>query len=252
MKIDDSNKSYSYLIAGILIISVLSIFLAFALGNGSVFNLEQNAVNSTALQKTQDNNLLYTGNDICVSIAQKRDWNDLDTAEGHLKILEHNIPDFETQGVPLCIDDALVANWYVLVESKGGYHPVTCGTRIDIYQEKTYADGSVVRDWLGYIKVTWTIELDPPCCTVIYRANFDVFSDDASDPDCIHIESNKFPESSIIPPWRLEKCVPDTQDLDKWVDIELKSKWAVCGDSSQCFEIILIPKNKFPGSPIPD
>jgi len=238
MKIDNSNKGYARFIAGILVASIIAIFMASTLGFGSSFDLKQNAVNTNAegFQPNQRKSVLYNdlGDNNHVSVAHERNWCHVDTEEGSLIILEDNVPDFETDGVPLCIKQDIVDNWHVYIESKGGYHPSNNpeNNKIKIYQKKSDC-------FLGTIYITWedVTPDDADCCTTIWMASFTVVAKDGS--DCIAIESNKFPESSITSPWSLDKCVPEATDLDKWVRICLESEWCGCGCDSQCFEIIL-------------
>jgi hypothetical protein len=229
MKLNDSNKRYTTIIIGILVFFVLSFITACILGFGD--NLAYNQNESNRLDVDSPSNQVKTGNNEVVSVAQRKSICGLDTEVGSIDIIDSNLPTI----VPLCITDATVAPWFVEVKVIGGYIP--CDGYVNLYQDKA--------GYIGRLNLDWDI-IDQGCCYTIYNVTFDV----ATQCECIHVNSNHFPE--VCDGWVLDKKVDGTQYLGKWVDLCLTTKWKGCDEEYQKFEIILAPKWCFRSPQLPE
>jgi hypothetical protein len=248
MKIDDSNKRYSMIIVGILLITVLPVFVAFSMGvmGSRVFSdyCAQPIGGGLPEQsgKTDSENTLnnYQGNDKLVTGSKKGcdfpyDW---DTEKGKIDVDIDQDPDYE---LPLCIksttdltelNNALNITAYVC----GGYCP-----QDDWSQLKLIQCGNVY--WLG---IDWTYVGHPTippydccCCWKEWEAEFYYISD-----ICL-TKSSQLPDTpSCLPICSHDKVWPD--DI-KEVELELKIKWEGCH-----FWTIPSSDFQFPESPTPE
>jgi len=147
-------------------------------------------------------------------------WGPLCTVKGSIDITGSNLP----SELPLCIDNAYLANWWVEVLSYGGYEP---------------HDGYIVvwqkGEIKGYINVQWTYDRDGQCCAYDYWIA--TFHTD----NMICLESNQYPD---VAPWIIE--VPDGQQMipGKEVYFCITTYWTGCvpgGDQ----DFTIIPSHSY-------
>ena len=137
-----------------------------------------------------------------------------DTEPGTLEVIEEVLP---VDPLPLCIDDAYLANYHVIVRSIGGYSPKSA----KIFLNQMKGDDC----WEGVINADWTYTTVPGCpCAVDYTFTFSV-----DEPICL--DSNHLPEG-----------FDQTVTLDKWVEAWYCSLWEGCHEVSQEFTVILAHK----------
>ncbi|MFX1377281.1 MAG: hypothetical protein ACFFA0_15885 [Promethearchaeota archaeon] len=236
MRIDTANQRQSKFIVGILVITVFTICFAIVLGYGDYLKDEPDNCYLSNSNCSPNAIEVCSGNNDLVTVTQRKELEDLDTEKGKIEIIKEELPAWTV--VPLCIDDDLVAPYYVLVKVTGGYKPYD-GWSIKLYQDRD--DDKNNKEYIGTIKMVPTIvpELSG-CCWTVYNITFDVVG-------CIKVESNHFPD--IPAGWDLIKEVPCTPDLNKEVDIVISTHWYGCGEPYQRFEVILSQKNVFPDSP---
>ena len=110
MVIDCSNKRRSLMIAGILVITILSVLAVFILGLGvkGLINQDINDFSSGKVieEKSKPDNI---GNIDTVLVAQICDWDDFDTEKGHIKITDGYIDSV----MPLCVNDGTIGDWWL-------------------------------------------------------------------------------------------------------------------------------------------
>ncbi|MFX1324967.1 MAG: hypothetical protein ACFE8N_08415, partial [Promethearchaeota archaeon] len=184
MKIDNSNKRYSTIFAGILVILVLSILVAFLIGCGdhNIYNQDKVKIASKKANLSPDCYRLGRdgGKSKDVPVAQDFCWLDIDTERGTMewKVVLDGIEWKSDTGyvaeefeIPLCIkdiDDISDANydlldpslWYIEVIVTGGYEPKAPPTYLNRIKF-TQKDGLE-----GYVDVIWDQgQYVGPCCT---------------------------------------------------------------------------------------
>jgi hypothetical protein len=256
MKLDDSNKRYSAIIAGILIISVASIFVANLMGlrgysirSSSNLQLESAGIpfcDENSKSGVIEGDSHNRTND--VHIAQWCEVDCIDTEPGKIEVHEvyyDNVP------LPLCVTAETVDDWYVIVNVTGGYE-FTDGS-IEFYQGKTGAKELVWNDciqgmYLGYDldSMDVTDQYKPPDCTEECCCCWKMIKIYVN-PSCNNwacLDSNQMPE--ICGDCWFE--VPPV-DLDKEVMIKIKTEWEGCPSPDQQFEIIYAHKNCVHGIP---
>ena len=132
MRIDTTNQRQSKFIIGILVITVFSVCIAIALGYGGHLTAKPHdyySPNSNFSSNSIENS---SGNKEIVTITHRKELLGLDTEKGKIEILNEYLPAWTV--VPLCIDDALVAPYWVQIKVTGGYHAYD-GWFIDFYQD---------------------------------------------------------------------------------------------------------------------
>jgi len=145
---------------------------------------------------------------------------DLDTKRGTLEIVDSNLP---CGPLPLCITQEWLDQWYVVVDSLGGYEfqggmMVIKQKDIDDQYIKIIAKRSAFRH---------------PAMT--YGLYFEL-----CDPDHpIVLESNHVPDIIGDPSWL---CVIPDKTLDKEVDLCFVTTWTGCFKPDQNFLVILAHK----------
>ena len=235
MKIDTTDSRQSKYIVGILVITVFAVCVGILFGFGGNLKIKHDDYNLLNSSLSSDFTEDSSGN-IFETVAQGMELFDLDTAVGSIEGLGEWLPAWEV--VPLCIDDALVAPYWITVKVIGGYKPYG-DWFIDIYQD-TKVDK--LRQMIGQIEMIYTLDTSlSGCCYDVYRITFDVVG------DCFKVESNHFPDFPAG--WVLTENVECTPDLNKEVDIEISTFWYGCGEPYQRFELILFQKIIFPESP---
>ncbi|MFX1380513.1 MAG: hypothetical protein ACFFA4_15615 [Promethearchaeota archaeon] len=243
MKLDDSNKRYSHFIAGILIISLASIFLACALGvwDHKVIS-NNNPLPNGVVTSWSNGNKITENNDFVIppGVASlpthEKVCRKLDTVEGW--IFFDQVP---VEDLPLTITQAVVDDWgYAHAYSYGGYSFVEGGA--DLYQKD---DG-----WIG--SITYSIEGTPVETTEI-AVGIDLDGDTIMEDDytvmdytikltldqaVINIDSNHLPQL-YDSGWMWAYDCPPVEDLDKEVVFKEKMKWEGCHQNDQQFRVML-------------
>ena len=176
-----------------------------------------------------------------VLVLENCGWDDLDTAPGILCCVSDTIPEsFDS----CCITNDVLADWEMIICECGGYDPI--GTRcwtLEVWQGKS---GSEVK--VGEIKVNiedWPLPPCAPCecCCSCMRLTFYIPED-----GCIHLDSNYFPNlmnCDCSMDW-CNMITSGAANLDKFVDLKLKTKWAGCELQAQEFRVILAQEYQVP------
>jgi hypothetical protein len=139
MKIVNSNKSHYMIIAGILVISILSIFVAFALGVENTNNFSNNSdrsVRSTNLESLYMLECNKSESILDKIIKSKPDRDDVPVDQTvynpEKQYVEMGAIEFETDSfnenpddLPICMSLAYGAKQWVVIKVKGGYEPAT-------------------------------------------------------------------------------------------------------------------------------
>ena len=138
-----------------------------------------------------------------------------DTVPGTLTIISENLP---TEPLPLCIDNAYLADFSIVVESIGGYSPVWGA----IFVNQLKGDEC----FEGIINANFAEILGPEECPdiVYYEITFTV-------DEPFGLDSNHLPvgfDQSVI--------------LDKWVEVCFATEWKGCELDTQKFMVILAHK----------
>jgi hypothetical protein len=262
MKLDNSNKRISNIIAGILLVFLALVFIATALGvvgyhlsiqdkidplkSGSQYNLEDKDFVPVAqydygiqTYNTEPGSISQVQEDLCANF------------------------DF-----PLCIDpadqyvqDSLLNIWYKVYQVCGGYEPDPCGPQQwNLYQWDKDTNSWVIvgtdTQYIGW-SLTW-VEIQD----TTQFSNFDPDGDgphegfeiqfEASECCCYSywvciidyqtcmnkgcIDSNRDPDGNIIP--------------GKHLELDVIHAWTGCGDISQQFVYILAQISRIPNSRI--
>ena len=239
----ETNGSYSNAVMGILIItislsmglSVLGVWVnAFDGSQENSFDLpfipEKKSFEDIISQEISSENFFSEDQSSEVSdgafrglcdgpVPECGDVGRFDTVPGTLEI-DEAASVLPVGPLPLCIDNDYLDDYYLIVESVGGYHPVW--GKVYLNQLK----GGIC--WEGKLIASFEeITVPGTCpCVVTYNVTFTT-----KDPICL--ESNHVPLA--IDPDQL-------QILNKWVDVTFKSGWMGCHDDSQYFEVILAHK----------
>jgi len=249
MKLDNSNKSYSIIIAGILVIVGLSIFMAFFIGFWGNGILEQNECRDSFEESIFGNNKIE-------SIAQTGSWQ-VDVEKGKMDNVQVSWDG--TYDLPICTTATeVMTNWVLTIDVYGGYDPCElCDNYFHIYQEKP--DGILLHGiyMIDPIYFKWTslgVSGTDPCGPVTWQLTFEGIPDvggfalDADgdlqiDPeeliDCMIFDSNHKP---------LE-CSQGKCHLDKFVTFDLSTCWQGCPCPTQRFVKILTHKDITSGVP---
>ncbi|MFX1408406.1 MAG: hypothetical protein ACFFBW_15755 [Promethearchaeota archaeon] len=143
---------------------------------------------------------------------------DLDTKRGTLEIVDENLP---CEPLPLCIDNDYLGNYWVLVESYGGYE---FKGGYMVVKQKDCDD--------QFVKIV-LIDSYFEHPNMMYKIGFELC--DPSHP--IVLESNHVPD--IIGDWF---CVIPDKELDKRVDLMFCTTWSGCFLPEQDFLVILAHK----------
>jgi hypothetical protein len=265
MKLDNSNKRISNIIAGILLVFMALVFIATALGVTGFHLYIQDKIDplkSGSQYNLEDNDF--------VPVAQyDYGLQQYNTVQGSITQVQEDLcVDFD---FPLCINpsaqnmESLLNVWYKVYEVCGGYEPDPCGTQQwNLYQWnketnswEIIGDGSTVIGWsLTWVEITDTdllqaggsfdpdgdgphvgFELDPEnfvddCCCYSYW----VAIIDTSCANAACIDSNRDIYGNIIP--------------GKVLELDIIHEWTGCGDEDQNFVLILAQISRIPNSRI--
>ncbi|MFW9950272.1 MAG: hypothetical protein ACFFKA_09140 [Candidatus Thorarchaeota archaeon] len=229
MEIEGRNKRYSIIIAGILIFTVLSIFMIILLGVGNLKFYTLNNVFPINIDHQSNIDLGEKSRDsesqIFEPVAQGG-WVDcLDTEQGYIKILDY----YFDYPLPLHLSEEELDDWYVILEVRGGYDPLE--GYIDIYQSKEGYKGRLWMDWtyLG-LEPSWYEYWE-----VTFKPEGEIF-----------LDSNQFPK--VDHEWFFINKEGEIPGKD--VEFDVRTLWTGCGEDNQNFEIILVQKFCFQ-SPLP-
>jgi hypothetical protein len=253
MKMDDSNRRYSRIIAGILVLFVSSIFVANLIGFGGY---SINSSNALQLQSAgipmfeESNNNLFgvnssRGENNDVHIAQNCEIAGLDTEAGSIEYEDHYIDD----PIPLCLTPEEVEDWWMVVKVIGGYELVSGNLEIWQKGSKVYnpcytGPGAMYLGWDLATAEDVTDQYSGPgacCCIRYYNLSLDPYL--CNNWGCI--ESNQYPPEcagcDVIPP---QGCgtIPG-----KDVTLKIWTTWQGCDQECQQFEIIYAHKNYISG-----
>jgi hypothetical protein len=264
MKIFNSNKSYSMIIAWILVASIASIFVAYVLGvvghgvysdhgiqtHGIGFPVQTK--NNNRDEFSLENGMLGDNSSISgindVHVAQSCDV-EVDTQKGKIEIVDEN---YDNVPLPLCVTPDTVKNWWVVVNATGGYKPLKdCNHRIgmiEFWQKNNLGVPELISNCYNpYMKLAYYLKAkevtadyvdcdnmyDECCCCVTYW-NITI---DTSCGNWACIDSNDEPD---VPGC----CIVDPPvDLDKEVTIKINTDWCGCCLQDQQFEIIYAHKS---------
>jgi hypothetical protein len=237
MKVDDSNKQYLIIIAGILVFTVLSIFVVIAMGFGGhlIFKLDDtNSNNGVFPLNSKDDFSSNAGNRKIVSVPEKSVFGPFDTDPGEMEIIDQYLP---VDPLPLKITDDYLDDFWVAVGTYGGYSWIS--GYIKVMQAKS--DERIWDNIVGYIEITAT-EIESPHGWTYYNLTFSV---DGNHP--IILDSNHPPDSPLGDFW-----VKGPEYLDKWVWLKVCTTWEGCPLPEQQFMVILLQIIIFPESPTPE
>jgi hypothetical protein len=240
MKIVDSNKRYGTVIAGILVVSVVSIFVVSALGVGNYSIFSENNIHSREI-------LFIPVNDERVSVAYSGEVEDLETEPGTLTI-EEFVYDYDDGQLPLCLTNTELEDWYIIVKSYGGYVPVKwwADQEAEIYQEKDLFWFWCYDQHVGSLEISWedvTADYPDGECADCYTYWKGTFSLECGKVICL--DSSQYPTvdaTNVDGTWEVDEtgsigCCND-------VSISITSDWKpACGPlSCSRFELILAKK----------
>jgi len=272
MRLCNSNKKISHIIAGILLVIVAIIFIAIALGVvgnhlyiqdsadplyiGSQFDLVDNSSRGE-ISPSRD-----IGRHRFGSIAQSCTLGPFNTEQGSLDVVGGYYDDDLV--LPLCIepdadgdgvidtDFTIFTDWFVIIRSYGGYSPLECATQsFDLTQKGslvTSEDGAYYIGWsLDWAQLTddelatYGIDTCGDCCGVTYWIGV-IDIEACLNPGCL--DSNQYPTLPC-------ECDQLTGFIPgKEVYAEITTTWCGCDELEQCFEIILAQMNRVPNSRI--
>jgi hypothetical protein len=258
MKLDSSKKGYSNIIAGILVIVVLSIFMVFLIGfwgNGISEQSGHRAPMFLPLCSGDPSEESISGYNKIESIAQCGSWK-VDVEKGYMNNVQVSWDG--SYDLPICTTPTdVMTDWVLTIDVYGGYDPCTeCDNYFHIYQQKN--DEGALLHGVYMIDPTyfkWTsLGLTAPCGPETWQLTFENIPDvggfalDADgdlqiDPeeliDCMLFDSNHKPF----------ECKPGKCHLDKFVTFDLCTCWQGCPCPTQKFVKILIHKNYVSGVP---
>jgi hypothetical protein len=241
MKIDNSNKRDSLIIAGILVFLITSIFVAFIIRFGDYSlntEINKNAEEMYSESFVFKHNSSESETDD-VHIAQSCNITGLDTVPGSITIDSYYYDD----PLPLCVTPEVVSDWFVLVRSEGGYVPT--GGDIEFWQKDQlvwndcWEDGQTM--YLGYgiavEDVTDGIYTTDPCCCVRWY-NLTI---DTSCNNWACLDSNQYPP--VCGDCEITDFEAGMEIPDKDVDLHIRMDWEGCTMPDQQFEIIYAHKS---------
>jgi len=252
MKIGNSNKSFSIIIAGIIVLTILSIFVAYASEVGgpdrhSSYGSEILGI-STCSVLPEDNDNIETQEvrkSSPVPVAQECELGPFDTEAGEIEIIENNFPYIDENGnllpLPICITNEMAQTWNWTVRVKGGYSPIDTlgywpGYGITVWQDsdKDY-ELELVQGW----NIDWTdLGKDPQCDCCSCRL---WLAKPAYCGNKVCLDSNQYPE---VIGCDCDRIVPHNQDEipGKEVYVQINTLWEGCPLEDQQFAYILAQK----------
>jgi hypothetical protein len=270
MKLDNSNKRYSTIFAGILAILAVSIFLVLFIGCGdrNIYNQDEPQIRFSGI--CFDSEKDHLRKDIRrykdVPVAQTEDWCGLYAETGTVTfsnlIYDSNGDDsfttddywFNIDGtqapgdlyLPLHIYDDMVdpdlylgeeqlSDWQMTATTTGGYEPEQDPlwlSGFDIWQKKEVC-GQICNTFMGKVYIHWEFLGENPDGSKDWKAHFMV--------------ENAAPTNDHI--WLDSTFAPDGTGLEKTYNIEFYTYWTGCGEPTQQFGYILAQKYLYFRSP---
>jgi hypothetical protein len=143
----------------------------------------------------------------------------LEPEDGYIEIVDYYLPEGD---IPLCIDQAWLDQFYVVVNVYGGYDLLEMGLWLEQKDVWYYIEIVLLDSWVG------------DCCSDWYY----VFG--LALPDGVEkysFDANNFPEVSL--PFELWHD-PDYDDLQKEINVYFRSLWTGCDLPAQEFTISLV------------
>lgn len=186
---------------------------------GHFGDLSSNAISWSAGYVNQD--ALAQTDDFIGLRSESADWI-LEPEDGFIKIVDYYLPEGD---IPLCVDQAWLDQFYVVVEVYGGYELLDMCLMLE-QKGECYAINIVLVDqWKG------------DCCADDYYL-YGLRLPDGVDKYCF--DANNFPE--VAAPFTLWHD-PDVDDLQKEIYVKFCSLWTGCELPDQEFLISLVHKN---------
>ncbi|MFX1349064.1 MAG: hypothetical protein ACFE92_10365 [Promethearchaeota archaeon] len=280
MKIDNSNKRVSNVIAGILLVFVACFFIALALGViGNHLYIQDRVEVSSDLSLSGD-----IGNKDFVPVPKVFDAKAYyHTEPGYIENFADGMCD-DTFAFPLFIDpnpadpadniDIFLNNWWAMFEVYGGYMPCDTGSQyFNLYQKDKVSGqwvkiGGVDPDTGQYTVIGWSLDwylLEMSEITV--DGYFD--PDNSGPHEPIYVGDLVFNtdcrtywvaiiDTSCNNVAKVDSCTepggnpfdPCDHIDDKLLKLKLVTTWSGCGSPSQCFMEILVQILRIPNSRI--
>ncbi|MFX1321123.1 MAG: hypothetical protein ACFFAQ_05700 [Promethearchaeota archaeon] len=216
MKVDRVKLDIS-IVAGILLVLLVSIFLGFALVGGSLIKPDNIKPPINLDYKKLQVDIVGTdpylsGYNPIVSVAQEGCCC-MNTEKGEINIVAYNLPEV----LPLCLTQDDLLGYYVTVAVTGGYEPI--GGSITLYQKFENK---------GTIDIVWTnADPDVVSCVEYWTATLVLNGE-------IILESNQWPDGAI-PVYPEYDTIPG-----KCVCLDWTTLWQGCIEEKQQFELIQI------------
>jgi hypothetical protein len=236
MEIESNNERYYLIIAGILVFTVLSIFVVLVLGFGGHLMSNLNVIDSNIGVFPLDSRDDFSNNAGTIeigSVPEKGVFGPFDTKPGEMKIFDQYLP---VDPLPLKITNDYLNDYWVVVGTYGGYSWISGYIKV----MQTKSDENLWSNIVGYIKITAT-EIEGPHGWTTYNLTFSIHGDHP-----IILDSNHPPVSPLGDFW-----VNGPDNLDKWVWLKVDTTWEGCPLPEQQFMVILTQKVIFPESPTP-
>ena len=239
---EETNGSYSNAVMGILIItftlsmglSVLGVWVnAFDGSQEDSFDLpfipENKSLEDIISQEISSENKFSEGESgevsvealmgLCdVPVPESDDIGCFDTLPGTLEINEAASV-LPVGPLPLCINNDYLDDYYLIVESVGGYSPIWGEIYLDQNKGGFCYEGILIADFNEIVE-------DGSPCIVTYNVTFTTL-----DNLPISLDSNHLPMG-----------MDPSVTLNKMVCVTFKSEWKGCEDQSQQFMVILAHK----------
>jgi hypothetical protein len=226
MKLDNSNRRYSDIVAWILVFALLSIFMGTLIGCwGNCIYEEEGALLAFPLNREDKIVSFYCGKYNDEPAAQTSEVLEVDTVRGSMTYEEAGfynstddlIVDLITKSgqFPLCILESEGYYFNITVNVTGGYSPADVGW-CDYIQLKQYKAGTwdLLHSYkIYYDDVNWTL-ITEGVCSDLWRLHVVV------DKNMCFESNNKWDCSGT---------------LGKWVSVKLKSSWEGCPLETQEF-----------------
>ncbi|MFX1281400.1 MAG: hypothetical protein ACFFA3_18780 [Promethearchaeota archaeon] len=235
MEIESNNKRYYLIVAGILVFTVLSIFVVLAMGFGDhlMYKMDDKYSINGVFPFLKDDISKNTRKIEIESVPEKGVFGPFDTVPGDMKIFGQYLPE---DPLPLKITNEYLDNYWVAVGTYGGYSWIS--GYIMVMQAKSNEE--LWKNTVGFINITAT-EIEGPHGWTVYNLTFSIIGDHP-----IILDSNHPPDSPLGDFW-----VMGPNDLDKWVYLKVYTTWEGCPKPEQQFMVILAQISIFPESPTP-
>jgi hypothetical protein len=262
MKLDGSNKSYFIIISGILIITITSIFVAFAFGVGGVKtdfpkHISQFGVGFPYEKENNASKTSNLGDNTDVSIAQSLDpalQLSVQPASGVIDLLlpadvpeisiVYDLPPWVFSGVlPLCITETDLCSYQgVVIAVAGGYEPVDDPYMHYVKFSQCGTDQYIRIEFLPLDKSLFATTSYSDCYWTFYQVIFkDIYVIECGTPNP-YVNTIVF-DSPLVP--SLDPDLDSIFDITGWIPeapckditMDVYSRWTGCH-----FEIILSHK----------